>query len=308
MTATTDVTIAVTSVTASISTGGLQVTVDPGGVASAIVGLPGPPGRAGEKGEPGAPGTGLPSGGPAGSVAFKQSGDDLDIGWSASLVIDPLTGMVGAGTGVPKAPLHARGLGRALVVESDLAPGKRWAISPGHPGNYDESLIVAFDDSVLDPATHVLRLQTRQPVTLPLGAVIVDGTNFGSQSSNGLAFYQPFNGTNGRLAFCGAAESGVSELAIQGTYHDGSFHTATVMTLSNSASGNQRVAIGDVVPTATLHVDGAIRTAPHSLASVPDASGSGAGTMVYVNDAAGGPRPFWSDGSDWRDAGGVILS
>ena len=151
-------------------------------------------------------------------------------------------------------------------------------------------------------------LQAGQPLTLPFGAVTADGTGFGSLSSSALAYYQPFNGTGGRLAFRGAASSGVSALEFQGTYHDGSYHTAKVMTLFLSATGGRRVAIGDVTPTATLHVDGTIRTAPHTLSSVPDPSASGAGAMVYVSDAANGPRPFWSDGTDWRDATGIVLS
>lgn len=305
MSAGTDVTIAVTSVAAFLTDAGVDVTLGTSGLTTAIVGLPGP---VGAKGDAGAPGAGLPTGGGVGSVAVKQGVDDLDIGWSASFVIDPETGWAGAGTDDPKAPLHARGSAQALVVENGLAPGNRWTISPGHPGNFDEALIFAFADTVLDPSKHALRLQAEQPLTLPFGAVAADGTGFGSQSSNALAYYLPFDGVGGRIAFRGAALSGLCALEFQGTYHDGGYHNATVMALSHSASGGRRVAIGDVSPTATLHVDGAIRTAPVTVAGVPDPAASGAGTMVYVSDAAGGPRPFWSDGSDWRDAAGSVLS
>lgn len=304
----TDVTIAHTHLAATVSATGIEVALGSGGVSAAIVGVAGPSGPAGEKGENGAPGAGLPAGGGAGQIAVKQSADDLDIGWSASFVVDPATGWVGAGTDEPKGPFHVVGSARALIVENALATGQRWTISPGHPGTYDQSLIFAAGDDISTPATHALRLQAGQPLTLPLGAVTVDGMVFGSQSSSALAFYQPFNGTGGRLAFRGALSSGCAALEFQGTYHDGSHQTARVMTLSHSASAGPQVAVGDVSPTAALHVDGAIRTEPVTLADVPDPVSRGAGAMIYVSDAAGGPRPFWSDGSDWRDATGTALA
>lgn len=304
----TEVTIAHTHLTATVSTTGVEVALASGGVSAAIVGVAGPAGPPGEMGESGAPGAGLPAGGGAGQVAVKQSAGDLDISWSASFVVDPATGWVGAGTDEPKGPLHVVGSAQALIVENSLAAGQRWTISPGHPGAYDQSLIFAAGDDINTPSTHALRLQAGQPLTLPFGAITVDGTVFGSQSSNALAYYQPFNGTGGRIAFRGALSSGVAAFEFQGTYHDGSYQTARVMALSHSASGGPQVAVGDVSPTAALHVAGAIRTEPVTLASVPDPAASGAGAMIYVSDAAGGPRPFWSDGSDWRDASGTVLS
>ena len=304
----TEVTISHTSVAATVSAGGVEVALGDGAVTAAVVGVPGPRGEAGEKGETGAPGAGLPAGGGAGQLAVKRSAGDLDVGWTSTLVVDPETGWVGAGTDAPKAPLHARGPGQALIVESALAPGQRWTISPGHPGGYEESLIFAFDDTVIDTRKHALRLQLGQPLTLPFGAVAADGASFASLSSAALAFYEPFNGTSGRLAFRGSQSSGESALQFVGTYHDGSYHSANVMKLSYSASGGSRVTIGDLAPTAALHVDGAIRTEPRTTATVPDPAAAGAGTMIYVSDAGGGARPFWSDGTEWRDAGGTVLS
>lgn len=307
MTGATDVRIEVTPVVAEVVTGGLEVSVMRGGITTAVVGLPGARGPQGETGPRGEPGTGLPAGGARGQVPVKLGPEEFTIGWSASFVIDPATGWTGAGTDEPKSPLHVRGNARALVLENGNAAGKRWAICPGHPGNYDQQLILAYGDSIGDVATHALRIQADQPLTLPNGAVAADGKVFGSVSSSGLAFYQPFDGAIGRINFRGAANSATSRLVMQGTYHDGSYHSAPVMTLRHSAGDGQRVAIGDITPTTTLHVDGPIRCASYVTSGIPSASASGAGTMIYVSDAAGGARPFWSDGSKWRDAAGMEL-
>lgn len=38
----------------------------------------------------------------------------------------------------------------------------------------------------------------------------------------------------------------------------------------------------------------------YTVAGVPSASATGAGTMIYVTDETGGAVPAFSDGSDWR--------
>ena len=70
-----------------------------------------------------------------------------------------------------------------------------------------------------------------------------------------------------------------------------------------------KVGIGTLSPSCLLHVAGPIRTASYSVAGVPSATTAGAGTMIYVtNPTPGSPRPFWSNGSEWRDAAGTILA
>ena len=38
----------------------------------------------------------------------------------------------------------------------------------------------------------------------------------------------------------------------------------------------------------------------YTVAGVPSASATGAGTMIYVTDETGGAVPAFSDGTDWR--------
>lgn len=49
-----------------------------------------------------------------------------------------------------------------------------------------------------------------------------------------------------------------------------------------------------------LTVDGAVRVKSHAKASLPTASGEGAGAILYVPDEAGGAVLAFSDGTSWR--------
>lgn len=298
---------------AKISVSGVDVFLVSGSLTETIVGIPGAvgspgangtDGAPGPKGDQGDPGAGMPAGGTAGRVPVKQSGADFDVDWSTNFKIDPATGWVGAGTDDPKGPVHAKGNAQAIVLENALDPGDRWVISPGHPGVYDGYLIFAHGDNIT-AGSHVLRLVPGSPLTFVLGATAADGTGFGSESSFGLAYYSPFDGTRGSLRFRGASATG--EFQLEGSYYDSGWNVVNVAKLTCSAAG-PRMAVGDIIPTTTLHVDGPVRTAPYTATGVPSASSVGAGTMIYVTDAAAGARPFWSDGSQWRDGAGTALS
>lgn len=76
------------------------------------------------------------------------------------------------------------------------------------------------------------------------------------------------------------------------------------------SSGN--VGIGTTSPSTTLHVNGPVRTASYTVATLPAAGTVGAGTRAYVTDAsattfastvAGGGAnavPVYSDGTNWK--------
>lgn len=272
----------------------------------------------GEQGEPGADGAtgptgpGLPVAGAVGSVPVKASASDYDVEWASSFFIDPATGYCGIGLegANPEGPLHIKASPSSegsIVLENSGDPGKRWSIGPGYPGNYSgDVLIFAFGDSI--QANHVLRIQSAQPIGLVEGATLVDGKAIGSASSLGLAHYYPFDGTKGRIGFRGAADTGIAKLEINGSYHNGSFAGGAVGTFWHGETFGPQLSIGNITPTATIDADGPIRTRPFTVTTVPSASSAGPGAMIYVIDAGPGARPYWSDGTDWRDATGTVLA
>ena len=64
------------------------------------------------------------------------------------------------------------------------------------------------------------------------------------------------------------------------------------------ANGN--VGIGVTSPSTTLDVNGPIKYGAYTLATVPNASASGAGATIYVSDETSGSTLAFSDGTDWR--------
>jgi hypothetical protein len=61
-----------------------------------------------------------------------------------------------------------------------------------------------------------------------------------------------------------------------------------------------QVGIGTASPTAPLHVAGAVRVGSFTVATVPSASGMGAGAIIYVSNETDGAVLAFSDGTNWR--------
>jgi hypothetical protein len=59
-----------------------------------------------------------------------------------------------------------------------------------------------------------------------------------------------------------------------------------------------KLAVGHVVPSTTLHVDGPARVGSSTVATLPSASSTGEGSMLFVSDETGGAVMAFSDGSD----------
>ncbi|AIJ53869.1 hypothetical protein C086_00484 [Brucella abortus F6/05-3] len=64
------------------------------------------------------------------------------------------------------------------------------------------------------------------------------------------------------------------------------------------ATGN--VAIGSNWPKTRLDVDGPIRPASYSVATLPSAASHGAGAIIFVTDSGTGAEMAYSDGNAWR--------
>jgi hypothetical protein len=101
-----------------------------------------------------------------------------------------------------------------------------------------------------------------------------------------------------QTAFAGTVEIGTAgnnDLAVKTSPSAGLWADRLVIRRTTGDIG-----IGVSAPTARLHVEGPVRTGSATVAGLPSAAASGAGTLVYVSDAAGGAIHAFSDGSAWR--------
>ena len=76
------------------------------------------------------------------------------------------------------------------------------------------------------------------------------------------------------------------------------FYTANTQRMVIKADG--KVGIGTDTPTVPLQVNGAMRVAAYTVATLPSASGSGEGAIAHVSNEVGGAVLAFSDGTNWR--------
>lgn len=137
-------------------------------------------------------------------------------------------------------------------------------------------------------------------------------------TSPSAAFLQLINtGSGGTYAWIGIPDWNRSAFYIYGAQADiMSVYDAPTRSHRLFAGGNERVRIasggevgvGTAAPTTRLHVAGPVRTGSYLKAALPSAATVGAGTLAYVQDAAGGAQFAYSDGAQWlkmRDGAAV---
>ncbi|MBL8580930.1 MAG: DUF2793 domain-containing protein [Rhizobiaceae bacterium] len=187
--------------------------------------------------------------------------------WKTGMVIDHSTAHVGFGTDAPEGPLHILRTGTNPIHErvDSTANGPSLASrkARGTPGS--KSAVVSGD--------------------------VVQA--FFGQGHDGSAYVAC---ANLRWVVDGTVSSGVIPTR------------AEFWTFSTGGSYGERMRItpagdlgvGITAPTARIHADGPVRVGQYAKASLPSASGSGAGSIVHVTDETGGAVLAFSDGSNWR--------
>ena len=233
------------------------------------------------------------AGGTTGQVPVKQSANDYDLGWSGNVTIDPATGRLGAGTDTPQGPLHGKGADASIILENALAPDDYWVIAPGRGGWYGSATLwfshgtKVNQNPIFSASDKGILLFENKSIKGPLGDITQ---------------YVPWTGTKSYVRFSGPG-SVEARMDFESWYYDGSGYGSAasrqVMSLLKNSSG-MHVAIGKNWATATLDVNGSIRCASYTVATLPDAANVGAGAMVYVSDESGGAVMAFSDGTDWR--------
>ena len=101
-----------------------------------------------------------------------------------------------------------------------------------------------------------------------------------------------------QTGFSGRAEMGLTgddKWRIKVSANGSSWNDALVI---DGATG--RIGIGTSTPSVPLHVTGALRVGAFTLTTLPSASTSGEGALIYVSNATGGAVIAFSDGTNWR--------
>lgn len=130
----------------------------------------------------------------------------------------------------------------------------------------------------------------------------------GSNNAFALSIYNDAYSTSQSIFSYFPRSTGTFEQGTDGAL-DLKFYTSGYLNTRLTIKADGKIGIGTASPSCQLHVAGPIRTASYTVAGQPSASGSGPGAMIYVtNPATGQPRPYWSNGSEWRDAAGALLA
>jgi len=129
--------------------------------------------------------------------------------------------------------------------------------------------------------------------------------NYATVQANDLLGALRFLGTDGTQF----QQAAIIQVSAVGTISAGivpgniDFRTADaagVMVTGLRITQTQTVGIGVNTPTCPLQVNGPIRCASYTVATVPSASGSGAGAQIYVSNETGGAVLAFSDAVNWR--------
>lgn len=185
-------------------------------------------------------------------------------------------------------------------------------------GSDDWQLKVSADGIVWEHAFTVDRTNGHIGLGKSPGAARLEVSGGIRNSSSFSPYIQLVNtGAGGTQAWIGVPDWNRSAFYIYGAQADVmSVYDAPTRSHRLFAGGNERVRIasggevgvGTAAPTARLHVAGPVRTGSYLKAALPSAASVGAGTLAYVQDAAGGAQFAYSDGAQWlkmRDGAAV---
>ncbi len=232
------------------------------------------------------------------NFAFKTSADGT--AFNNSITIDAQESHIGIGTDQPQAPLHIQGNNACLSLENSLNAGSLWTIAPGRPGLFDDHLLITYGHDISATQEHRIRIPKNGAPEFVQGMRIADDETVASSSSQALAYYSPYDGNSrAEMSFRGANDSGKAEFRMLAYYHDGSFNQVKALTLLVNNSG-PRLGIGITSPKCALHLDGAARVGAYTVATLPSASSTGEGAIIFISDESGGATLAFSDGTNWK--------
>lgn len=187
--------------------------------------------------------------------------------WKVAWSVDPATGWLGIGTDAPRAQVPIlRGLSHPIIKRIDNEFG-----GPGFEAYRARGAVGALQPPITDDVVNAL----------PSGGH--DGASYVAA---------------GNIRWRVESLSGPGELRTWMEVMTANGSPGTVEPMRVTSAGH--VGIGTPTPTTRLDVNGPVRVGTATVASLPPAAATGAGAIIYVSNAAGGPELAFSDGTDWR--------
>lgn len=278
----TDVAIIHQVLQVQINNAGLAVQLKPENFAETIIGIPGPagaPGLNGLDGAQGVAGVGVPVGGASGQVLKKQSGADHDAGWQDEPDITGDTLVDDDGD-------------TKISVEQSADEDKIRFVTSGNErmlidasGNVGIGGNPARPLHVYAPGQNFVRIQGANTVGMEFISNGIVQQALSLDLANNLIFRNSTGSHSGSVYF---------DYKANVFFRAGG--SSTVMTLTSA----KNVGIGKTNPSAKLDVNGAIRAGAYTIATLPSASSTGAGGLIFISDETGGATMAFSDGTNWR--------
>lgn len=102
-------------------------------------------------------------------------------------------------------------------------------------------------------------------------------------------------GADGQFCMINRGQSGIGLI----NEHNAPIYFDAANTRLATLTGNGDLGIGTTTPTTRLHVAGPVRLGNYLANALPDPASSGAGSIIYVHNANGGPVLAFSDGTAW---------
>lgn len=232
----------------------------------------------------------IPAGGTTGQALIKASDTNYDLGWGSVAGSGDVTAAAAFGT--DNRLIRSDGTGKGVQASPVTVDDSGNASGFGTLATTDDAAIGTA------PMTYRFRVDENQNGGTTFAVVNTDtggsaSAQFRLQSGN--SYYFAFQNYSSGTAYMFTNTSFVF-----GTYASTNITILTNTTARAYFHNTGEFTLGTATKSALMSVNGAVRVGQYTVATLPSASGNGAGAIIYVSDETGGAITAFSDGTNWR--------